>query len=63
MATFSSRSLEKTKPYLVPEGIQHLLGVEACLLPFLQVNYKTGIFLLNRLSLAKIHQTIRLLHS
>lgn len=44
MATFSSRSLEKTKPYLVPEGIQHLLGVEACLLPFPQVNDKTRGF-------------------
>lgn len=45
MATFSSRSLEKTKPYLVSGGIEHLLEVEVCLLPFPQVNDKTGFFL------------------
>lgn len=59
MATFSSRSLEKTKPYSVSEDIQHLLGVEACLLLVPDVNDKT---LPNRLSLDKNRQTIRFLH-
>lgn len=44
MATFSSRSLEKTKPHLVSEDIQHLLGVETCSLYFPEVNDKTALF-------------------
>jgi len=41
---FSSRSLEKTKPYSVSEDTQHLLGVEACSLRFPEMNDKTAFF-------------------
>lgn len=47
MATFSSRSLGKTKPYSVSEDVQCLLGVEraqACSLHFPEVKDKTAFF-------------------